>query len=157
MGQIIDILPLCLNAPLFCNTDQFLRIFYLVISIWRNGVKSMADLSSVVRMGSGSAGSEAKEVSSCNPVGITSADTSWSLFCDTTGSHGTDTAADTFLSEFTVGSLILNTCLPGICTYFCSCLQKSLGCGFEFFDRRKSECTHINLLCLLDNTCLSIL
>ena len=157
MGQIIDILALCLNAPLFCDTDQFLRILYLVVSIWRNGVKSMADLSSMVRMGSSSAGGKTKEVSSCDSVSVTSADTSGCFLCDTAGSHSTDTAANTFLSEFTVGSLILNTCLPGICAYFCSCLQKSLGCGFEFFDSRKSECTHINLLCLLDNNCLSIL
>src|SRR5699024_2553084 len=108
MSQIINVLALCLNAPLFCDTDQFLRIFYFIVSIWRNGVKSMADLSSVVRMGSSSAGSETKEVSSCDSVSVTSTDSSWSLFCNTAGTHGTDTAADTFLSEFTVWSLILN-------------------------------------------------
>ena len=32
MSQIIDIFSFCLYAPFFCDTDQFLRIFYLIIS-----------------------------------------------------------------------------------------------------------------------------
>lgn len=33
MSQIIDILSFCLNAPFLCNTDQLIRILYLIVSI----------------------------------------------------------------------------------------------------------------------------
>src|SRR5699024_8768617 len=64
MSHIIDVSAFCLHVELFCKTHQFLRIFYLVVAVCCSQVKCMGDLTSMVRMGSCSAGGETEEVSS---------------------------------------------------------------------------------------------
>ena len=133
MSQIIDVFALCLNTPLFCNTDQLLRIFYLVIAALFCMSKCDTDLTSVIRVCSCAACCKTKEVSSYDTMYIASADTSRCLRCNTARTHSTDSATYALLTEFTVWSLILNTHLPGISAYLCTSLKKT-GCGsFEFF------------------------
>ena len=132
MSQIIDILAFCFHAPLFSDAKQFLRIFYLIISALFCTVQCMADLTTMIGVSSCTTGCKFKEVSSYDTMSITSADSSWSLRCNTTRSHCTDTAADTLLTEFTVRSLVLCTDLPCICSYLCTCLEKTGCSGFKF-------------------------
>ena len=110
--QIVNIFAFCLNAPFFCDTDQFLGIFYFVVPIFVCAVQSMTDLTSVIGMCRCSACCEFKEVSSYNSVCVASADSSRSLRSNTARSHGADTAADALLSELTVWSLIFHAELP---------------------------------------------
>ena len=134
VSQIIDILSFCLHTPFPGNADQFLRVFYFVISIRRHMSQRMTDLTAVVGMGGCSAGYEPQEISSGDTMSVTSADSSWRFRRDTARSHGTDPAADSLLSEFTVGGLVFYTKLPGIRPYFRSRFQESF-CGcFKFFD-----------------------
>ena len=133
MCKIVDIFAFCLNAPLFCNADQLLRIFYLIVAALFCMTKCDTDLTAMIRMGSSSAGCETKEVSSYDTMYVATADSSRCLRCNTARTHSTDSATYALLTEFTVWSLILNTHLPGISAYLCTSLKKT-GCGsFEFF------------------------
>ena len=142
VSKIVNISSLCLNAPLFCNTDQLLRILYLIIAALFCMAQCDTDLTAVIRMGSSTASYETKEVSSYDTVYVTSADTSGCLWCNTAWSHGTDTATDTLLTKFTVRSLILYTHLPCISAYLCTCLKKT-GCGsFKLFHCSQFKFAH---------------
>ena len=68
MCQIIDIFSFCLYAPLFCNTDQFLRIFYFVVSVWISLMQCVADLTAMIGMCCRTACCKAQEVTSYNTV-----------------------------------------------------------------------------------------
>ena len=133
MSQIIDIFSFCFYAPFFCNTDQFLRIFYLIVSVFFCTVQCVADLTTMIRMSSSTACCKFQEVSSYDTVCVTSADSSRSLRCDTAWSHSTDSTADTLLTELTVWSLVFYTKLPCICAYLCASFQQSVGSSFKFF------------------------
>ena len=87
MSQIIDIFAFCLNAPLFCNTNQLLRIFYLIVAALFCMSKCDTDLTSVIRVCSCAACCETKEVSSYDTMYIASADTSRCLRCNTARTH----------------------------------------------------------------------
>ena len=142
VSQIVDISSLCLNSPLFRNTNQFLRIFYFVIAVCGRRIQGMADLTSVVGVSRRSSGRETKEVSSYNAVYVTSANSSWRLRSDPTRSHRTDPAAGSFLAEFTVWALFFYAELPRISANFCTCLQKTAGSLFKLFYGRQFEFTH---------------
>ena len=55
MSKIIDIFAFCLYTPLFCDADQFLRIFYLIIAVCFCTYRVMTDLTSMIGMCSCSA------------------------------------------------------------------------------------------------------
>ena len=133
MSYIIDVSSFGLNTELCRQTQQFLRIFYFVVSIRSRLVQSMRNLTSMVRMGSRTTCCKAKIVSSYNTMHITSADTTRCFFGDTARTHRTNSTADTRLTKFTVWSLIFYTQLPGVCTHFGTCLQQSLSRRFKFF------------------------
>ena len=134
MCQIVDIFSFGLYAPLFCDTDQFIRIFYFVSAVRISCVESMADLTSVIRVSSCTTCSEFQVVTSYDTMSIASADSSRSLRGNTARSHCTDTAADTLLTKFTMRSLILYTNLPCISTDFRAGLEQPVGSCFHFFD-----------------------
>ena len=142
MCQIVNIFSFCLNTPFFCDTEQLLRIFYLVRSFWFCTVQCVADLTAVIRMRCRSACCKFQVVTSYDTVYVASADTSWCLRCDTARSHCTDTAADTLLTKFTVWGLFCCTVLPCICSYFFSCFQKFLCSRFEFFNGCQFKVSH---------------
>ena len=133
MCQIIDIFSFCLYAPLFCNTDQFLRIFYFVVSVWISLMQCVADLTAMIGMCCGTACCKAQEVTSYNTVYIASADSSRCLWCNTARSHRTDTAAGSLLTEFTVRGLVFYTKLPCVSANLCTCFQELIRGLFEFF------------------------
>ena len=122
MSKIIDIFAFCLNAPFFCDTDQFFRIFYLIVASLFCMSEGDTNFTSVIRMCSSSTSCKTKEVSSYDTMCITSTDSSWCLWCNTARTHGTDTTTDTLLAELTVWSLIFYSKLPGICANLCACL-----------------------------------
>ena len=121
MSKVIDIFPFCLYAPLFCNTKQFFRVFYLIISVRCNMSKGMTDFTSMIRMSCSSACNKTKKVSSCNSMCITATDSSWCFWCDSAWSHRTDPTAYSLLTKFTMRSLIFYSRLPRICSYLFSC------------------------------------
>ncbi len=131
--QIVDIFSFVLYAPLFCQADQFFRIFYMVASVWICLMQGVADFTAVIGMSCRTACCETQEVTSYNTVYVTSADTSGCFRGNTARSHRTDTAAGSLLSEFTVRGLVLYTELPRISTNFGSVFQKLIGSLFEFF------------------------
>ena len=105
--------------------------------------QSMTDFSSVVRMGGGTTSHKTQEISSCNSVGVASADSSGCLWSDPAWSHGTNAAADSLLPKPTMGSLIFYTKLPGIRSYFLSGFQKPLRCLFKLFNGCHFKIAHI--------------
>ena len=112
MSQIIDIFSFCLNIPFFCDADQFLRIFYFVWSFWSCLIQGMCDLTSMVRVSSTTTCCKSQEVTSYNTMSIAAADSAWSLWCNTTWSHRTDTATYALFTKLTVWSLVLYSELP---------------------------------------------
>ena len=133
MCQIIDIFSFVLYAPLFCQADQFLRIFYFIASVWICLMQSMADFTAMIGMGCRTACCKTQEVTSYDTVYVTSADSSRCLWCNTARSHCTDTAAGSLLTEFTVRGLVFYTKLPCVSANFCTIFQELIRGLLEFF------------------------
>ena len=112
MSQIIDIFSFCLYIPFFRDADQFLWIFYFVRSFWFCMIQSVTDFTSVIRVSSCATCCKSQEVTSYNTVSIAAADSAWSLWCNTTWSHRTDTATYALFTKLTVWSLVLYSELP---------------------------------------------
>ncbi len=134
MSQIIDIFSFGLNAPLFCDADELLRIFYFISSVGSRCIQGVADLTAVIGVSSCAACSKFQIVTSYDTMSVASADSSRSLRSDTARSHSTDTAADTLLTEFTMWRLVLYTELPGVSTNLGAGFQQSVSSGFELFN-----------------------
>ena len=154
VGKIIDIHALGLNAPFFCNTDQLLRILYLVGPVRSGTAQSLADRTAVIGMCSSASCCETEEVASYDTMSVTSANASRGLRCDAAGTHCTDTAADALLAEFTMRSLILDTHLPSVCANFCASLEKPVCSGLHFFKCCEFKVSHSYLLYLLSSPVL---
>ena len=142
MSQIIDIFSFCLYAPFFCDTKQFLRIFYFVVSVFCCTVQSVADLTTMIRVGSCSSCCKFQEVTSYDTVSITSADSSRSLRGNTARSHCTDSTTDTLFTKFTVWCLVFYTELPCVSSYFCSRFQQTVGGCFHLFNGSHLKFAH---------------
>ena len=134
MSQIIDIFSFGLNAPLFCDADELLGIFYFISSIGSGCIQGMADLTAMIGVSRCAACSKFQIITSYDTMSITAADSSRSLRSDTARSHSTDTAADTLLTEFTMRCLVLYAELPGISANLSACFQQSVSSGFELFN-----------------------
>ena len=122
VSQIINVFSFCFYAPFFSDAEQLFRIFYLIVSAFFCAVQCVADFTTVIRVSSCTTSCEFQEVSSYDTVCIASANSSWSLRCNTTWSHSTDSATDTLLTELTVWSLILYSKLPCVRAYLRACL-----------------------------------
>ena len=109
MSQIIDIFPFGFYAPLFRDTYQLLRIFYLIRTFRFRMIQRMADLASMIGMRSRSGCRKLQIISSDNAMSVTSADSSRCFRGNTAGTHRTDPAADTLLTKLTVRGLIFYT------------------------------------------------
>ena len=142
VGQIIDVFALSLHAPLFCDPDQLLGIFYLVGAFRLRAVQRMTDFTAVVGVGGSSAGSKFQIVTGNNTVGITSADTPGCFRGNAAGSHRTDTAADTLLAKFAVGRLVCHTILPCVSSHLLSSLKQTVSRRFELLNRCQFKISH---------------
>ena len=134
MGQIINVLALGLDAPFMGDALQFFRILDLIGAAFLGLIQGVADLTAVVGVRGRAAGGETQIVSADNAVDIAAADAARGLRRDTAGAHGANAAAGTGFTEAAVGSLILDTLLPGIRANLLAGFKQFVGGGFHLFN-----------------------
>ena len=88
----------------------------------------------MVGVGSCASGGKAEVVTGNDAVYVAAADAPRGLGRDAAGAHGADAAADALLTEFTVGGLVFNALLPGVCSHLTACFQQPFGGLFHLLD-----------------------
>ena len=127
MSQVVDVLALGLNAPFLGDANELLGVLDLIIAALFCLIQGVADFTAMVRVGCGATGGEAQEVTANNAVDITAADTAGALAGNAAGAHGADTAAGARLAKSAVGSLVLDTLLPGVSADLLAVFQQRIG------------------------------
>ena len=128
VGQVVDVLALGLNAPFLGDADQLLRVLDLIVAALLGLIQGVADLTAMVRVGGGAAGGEAQVVTAYDTVNVAAANAPGAFGRDAAGAHGADAAAGARLAEAAVGSLVLDTLLPGVSANLLAVLQQGI-CG----------------------------
>ena len=134
VGQVIDVLALGLHAPFLGDADQLLRVLDLIVAALLGLVEGVHDLAAVVGVGGGAAGGEAQVVTAYDAVDVAAADASGALGGDAAGAHGADPAAGACFAEAAVGSLVLDTLLPGVGANLLAGFQQGIGGGLHLLN-----------------------
>ena len=131
VGDVVDIAALGLDIPFLGDADQLLGILDLIVAVFPGQIQHVGDVAAMVGVSRGAAGGEAQIVATDDAVAVAAADSAGSLRGDAAGAHGADATAYALFAEFTVGSLVLDTLLPGVSADRCRRFQEAIGRGFH--------------------------
>ena len=132
--QLIDVLSFGLDAPLMRDADELLGVLDLIVAAFLRLMQGVHDLTAMIRVGGRAAGGELQEVSADDAVHVAAADAARSLWGDTAGAHGANTAASTGFAKAAVRRLVFHTLLPGIRANLLAGFKQGVGRFFHLFN-----------------------